>query len=65
MVQWLESSCSVAGILSISLEVRATNAPAIQFYESLGYATGERIARYYCGQEAALRLTRRVACPLQ
>ena len=64
MLQWLESSCSIAGILRVSLEVRATNAPAIRFYESLGYKRGERIARYYCGQEAALRMTRRLSCPM-
>jgi len=58
MLKWLEESCSVAGILRISLEVRANNVKAIRFYESLGYESGERIARYYCGQEAALRMSR-------
>jgi ribosomal protein S18 acetylase RimI-like enzyme len=61
MVTWLECSCSVAGILRVSLEVRATNLPAISFYRSLGFDVGERIARYYCGQEAAVRMTRRLA----
>ena len=58
MLRWLEESCSVAGILSISLEVRANNLPAIRFYQSLGYEEGEHIPRYYCGQETALRMTR-------
>ncbi|MFT4560990.1 MAG: ribosomal protein S18 acetylase RimI-like enzyme [Gammaproteobacteria bacterium] len=57
LLQWLEESCTVAGILSVSLEVRANNATAIRFYESLGYKKGERIARYYCGTEAAQRMT--------
>lgn len=61
MLQWLEESCSVAGILNISLEVRANNAAAIRFYQSLGYEKGEFIPRYYCGQETALRMTRRLA----
>jgi ribosomal-protein-alanine N-acetyltransferase len=64
MLRWLESSCSVAGILRISLEVRANNLTAIRFYEKLGFTRGERIPRYYCGQEAALRMTRRLACPM-
>ena len=61
MLTWLESSCSVAGILRVSLEVRANNIPAIRFYQALGYERGERIPRYYCGQETALRMTRRLA----
>lgn len=62
MLQWLESSCSVAGIVRVSLEVRADNVPAIRFYQSRGYESGDRIPRYYCGQETALRMTRRIAC---
>ncbi len=61
MVQWLEESCSVAGILSVSLEVRANNVAAIRFYRSLGYEKGELIPQYYCGQEAALRMTHHLA----
>ena len=61
MVRWLEESCSVAGILSVSLEVRANNVAAIRFYQTLGYAKGELIPQYYCGQEAALRMTHRLA----
>jgi ribosomal protein S18 acetylase RimI-like enzyme len=62
MLEWLEESCSVAGILSIALEVRANNVAAIRFYQSLGYTKGELIPRYYCGQETALRMTRRLTC---
>jgi ribosomal-protein-alanine N-acetyltransferase len=61
MLKWLESSCSVAGILRVSLEVRATNLAAIRFYRALGFETGEQIQRYYCGQEAAVRMTHRLA----
>lgn len=61
LLQWLEESCVVAGIVRISLEVRADNTTAIRFYASLGYEKGERIERYYCGQEAALRMTRRLS----
>lgn len=61
MLRWLEDSCSVAGILRVSLEVRATNMKAIRFYHTLGYEPGEQIPRYYCGEEAALRMTRNLA----
>ena len=61
MLKWLESSCFVAGIQKVSLEVRAANLSAIRFYRSLGFETGERIERYYCGQEAAVRMTHRLA----
>jgi ribosomal-protein-alanine N-acetyltransferase len=60
MLDWLDESCLVAGIRRISLEVRADNTSAIRFYESLGYKSGERIPRYYCGEEAALRMTRTI-----
>ncbi len=61
MLRWLEESCSVAGILSVSLEVRANNLAAIRFYQSLGYEKREHIPRYYCGQETALRMTRNLS----
>ncbi|MFT4581038.1 MAG: ribosomal protein S18 acetylase RimI-like enzyme [Gammaproteobacteria bacterium] len=60
LLEWLEESCVVAGILNVSLEVRASNLTAIRFYESLGYKKGERIARYYCGKETAQRMTRQL-----
>lgn len=63
LIAWLEDSCAIAGILRISLEVRADNDKAVRFYHSLGYESGERIARYYCGQETALRMTRTLARP--
>ncbi|MGR9089580.1 MAG: GNAT family N-acetyltransferase [Gammaproteobacteria bacterium] len=61
LLAWLDDSCLVAGIRRITLEVRANNQPAIRFYENLGYVRGERIPRYYCGEEAALRMTRTIA----
>jgi len=61
MLRWLEESCYVAGILSVSLEVRASNRGAIRFYQSLGYEKRELIPRYYCGQESALTMTHHLA----
>lgn len=61
LLAWLDESCLVAGIRRVSLEVRANNQSAIRFYENLGYARGEKIARYYCGEETALRMTRVLA----
>ena len=60
LLEWLEESCVIAGVVKISLEVRAKNGAAIRFYESLGYEKGERISRYYCGEEDAVRMTRRI-----
>jgi ribosomal-protein-alanine N-acetyltransferase len=59
LLEWLHESCAVAGILSVSLEVRATNKGAIRFYETFGFKIGERIEQYYCGQEAAVRMSLR------
>ena len=58
MMEWLDESCRVAGIVRISLEARATNTSALRFYEALGFAQRERVQDYYCGQEAAVRLSR-------
>ena len=63
LLDWLDASCLVAGIRRVSLEVRANNAGAIRFYHAMGYASGERIPRYYCGQETALRMTRTISPP--
>ena len=59
LINWLHESCAVAGILTVSLEVRANNKGAIRFYETFGFKIGERIEQYYCGQEAAVRMALR------
>jgi ribosomal-protein-alanine N-acetyltransferase len=58
LVGWLERPALVAGITSATLEVRAANAGAQAFYERLGYRTVARLAGYYQGREAAIRMQR-------
>lgn len=58
MVRWLEESALVAGTFEVSLEVRARNAIARQFYRSLGYSEADILPGYYDRIEDAVRLTR-------
>lgn len=62
LVEWLEESARVAGTFVISLEVRARNRGARMFYRKLGYSEIVRIPRYYCGREAAIRMTCDLHC---
>ena len=58
LVKWLEKSCRTAGIRSIRLEVRASNADARAFYENLGYRLVGEVAGYYDKREAAVVMSR-------
>ena len=58
MTQWLEESALVAGIEVIELELRRSNVGARKFYERLGYRSAGVVARYYRGEEDALRMAR-------
>jgi ribosomal-protein-alanine N-acetyltransferase len=58
MVRWLEESAMVAGTFEVSLEVRAGNAVARQFYRALGYSEADILPGYYERLEDAVRLTR-------
>lgn len=58
MVRWLEESAVVAGTFEVSLEVRAGNAVARQFYRALGYSEADVLPGYYDRIEDAVRLTR-------
>lgn len=60
LLRWLEKSARVAGLARIHLEVRASNRTAYAFYMSLGFRETARIAGYYRGVEAAVRMTRRL-----
>jgi ribosomal-protein-alanine N-acetyltransferase len=60
LLHWLERCASVAGILAISLEVRAANTGAQRFYECMGYRTLVQLPGYYQGIETALRMGRRL-----
>ena len=57
LMQWLHESARVAGTWVLGLELRATNAGAQRFYESLGYQPSGVIRGYYQGLEDALRMS--------
>ena len=56
MMQWLLHSARVAGMVSVHLELRATNRPALHFYRTLGFAQTLMLAGYYEQREAAIRM---------
>ena len=58
MVRWLEDSAFVAGTFEVSLEVRARNTAARQFYRALGYCEADLLPGYYERIEDAIRMTR-------
>ncbi len=58
LLEWLEKCAVVAGIFSVTLEVRAGNEGAQLFYKRLGYRPLAHVPGYYQGIEAALRMGR-------
>ena len=58
LVVWLIESALVAGISSVHVELRASNARALAFYRSLGFVETIRVPGYYQGRETALRMLR-------
>jgi [ribosomal protein S18]-alanine N-acetyltransferase len=63
LVEWLVHSALVAGMSSIHVELRASNAPALAFYRSLGFSETFRVPGYYRGRETALRMIRMLRAP--
>ena len=60
MLEWLTESALTAGISAIGLELRETNLGARHFYTRQGFALTARIAGYYSGREAAVRMLREI-----
>ncbi len=58
LIQWLLESAVVAGMASIHVELRASNAAAFAFYRAMGFAPTVRLAGYYKGRESAVRMLR-------
>ena len=58
LVRWLEQVALIAGLPQVQVEVRQANAPALAFYEQLGYGHAQPLPGYYSGREAGLRLTK-------
>jgi len=63
MVEWLTQSALTAGVASLHVELRATNAAAHALYRSAGYAETLRVPGYYRGREAAVRMMRLLRVP--
>ena len=63
MIDWLLESARVAGISSIHVELRASNAPAYALYRSMGFCETFRVPGYYRGRETAVRMLRMVRVP--
>ncbi len=61
LMDWLTATAIEAGVFRINLEVRARNAAARIFYQSVGFDAQNVIQGYYQGREAALRMTRRLS----
>ena len=58
LMAWMEESAVVAGIFTVTLEVRIGNQAARRFYTALGYTERETVRGYYSGLDDAMRLTR-------
>lgn len=57
---WLLRSARVAGMATVTLELRADNSGALAFYRELGYAAFDTVAGYYDGRIAARRMALRL-----
>lgn len=58
LVHWVEESAIVAGLFTMRLEVRVSNAAAQRFYKSLGYRESGTVTKYYSDIEDAVRFAR-------
>ena len=58
LIEWQLESALVAGLTSVHVELRASNAAAYAFYRSAGFAETFRVPGYYGGRETALRMIR-------
>jgi ribosomal-protein-alanine N-acetyltransferase len=63
LVQWLTESALVAGVASLHVELRASNAAAYALYRSAGFSETLRVPGYYRGREAAVRMMRLLRAP--
>lgn len=63
LIQWLIKTAEVAGVQTVTVELRKTNKVAHDFYASLGFKQLERLRNYYRnvehGERMALDLRRR------
>lgn len=58
LLAWLEETLRVAGIGSMRVEVRESNAAALGFYARAGFERVAAVPGYYQGVEAAVRMVK-------
>jgi len=63
LIEWLVESAVVAGMASIHVELRTSNAAAFAFYRTMGFAPTIRMEGYYRGRESAVRMLRLLRSP--
>ncbi|MCC6197830.1 MAG: GNAT family N-acetyltransferase [Burkholderiales bacterium] len=63
MLSWLTESALVAGVASMHVELRATNAAAHALYLDAGFSETLRVPGYYRGREAAVRMLKLLRAP--
>lgn len=56
LISWQEHVAIAGGLRAVELEVRANNLEAQVFYRRCGYEAVDRLAKYYNGQEDAIRM---------
>lgn len=56
LIQWLIKTAEVAGVQTVTVELRKTNETARRFYESLGFSQMESLRHYYRGVEHGQRM---------
>jgi ribosomal protein S18 acetylase RimI-like enzyme len=60
LLSWLEQCALTAGLEKISVEARADNPSAIEFYQGQGYRVRSRVPGYYRGVLDAVRFEKRL-----
>jgi [ribosomal protein S18]-alanine N-acetyltransferase len=60
LYRWLQQSASVAGMVSVGVELRADNDIAHQFYRELGFCEAGWVPQYYDGHIAARQMRLRL-----
>lgn len=60
LIGWLLASARVAGIASVTLELRDDNPGALAFYRRLGFTEAQAAPGYYDGRIAARRMSLRL-----
>ena len=58
LLAWVTASAQTAGVATLHVELRASNAPAFALYRAGGFEETLRVPGYYRGREPAIRMMR-------